>query len=284
MIYYYGGKQRIARRIVSLLPPHTVYVEPFCGGCAVLSKKGLSPVRNSVYYREVINDKNEQLVAFFRQLQNNPDLIRKLECTLYSRSECKKASEILKNSESSDEDLAWAFFVSTQQGFGGKLNSGWGTCTRGENHPCTFANKVNRLSWFQDRIKKVHIECDEALKVISRWDSPHTCFYCDPPYPGTNQGPYSGYTLQNYTDLIDVLKNIQGSFVLSCYEQGCEPKEWTQVKIKTRMAVAKMAKNRDRTESLWIVDRSKDSSSKLLPYLWSPSKGFPYKNKGLFAE
>lgn len=38
-IAYYGGKQRLASRIVKLMPKHTVYVEPFCGGAAVLFVK-----------------------------------------------------------------------------------------------------------------------------------------------------------------------------------------------------------------------------------------------------
>jgi DNA adenine methylase len=36
---YAGGKQRMASRIVKLLPKHTVYVEPFVGGAAVLCAK-----------------------------------------------------------------------------------------------------------------------------------------------------------------------------------------------------------------------------------------------------
>lgn len=47
MISYYGGKQRLASKIIQYIPPHTVYVEPFCGGCAVMFKKGLPEIKNS---------------------------------------------------------------------------------------------------------------------------------------------------------------------------------------------------------------------------------------------
>lgn len=32
---YYGGKMRMSKRIVEVLLPHTVYVEPFAGGASV---------------------------------------------------------------------------------------------------------------------------------------------------------------------------------------------------------------------------------------------------------
>ncbi len=34
-VTYYGGKQRLAKKIVSMFPPHKIYCEPFLGGGAV---------------------------------------------------------------------------------------------------------------------------------------------------------------------------------------------------------------------------------------------------------
>ena len=41
-VTYYGGKQQMAAKIVSLIPEHTGYVEPFCGGAAVFWQKAPS--------------------------------------------------------------------------------------------------------------------------------------------------------------------------------------------------------------------------------------------------
>jgi DNA adenine methylase len=44
---YLGGKNRIAQKIISLIPHHTAYIEPFCGGAQVLFHKARSQVEIS---------------------------------------------------------------------------------------------------------------------------------------------------------------------------------------------------------------------------------------------
>lgn len=118
---YYGGKQRIAKRVVELMPPHTCYVEPFAGGLAVLFEKGLPHLTNSHNYREVINDADESIVNFWRELQReDSDLVRRAVYTPYSRSEYAKAMR---------EKSAWATWVSTVQSFGNKKEGGWAIVT-----------------------------------------------------------------------------------------------------------------------------------------------------------
>ena len=75
-IPYYAGKQRMASKIMPHLPPHTVYCEPFSGGLAVMMRKGLPEITDKSNYREVINDKNDQLINMWRQLRSSPELHR----------------------------------------------------------------------------------------------------------------------------------------------------------------------------------------------------------------
>ena len=50
LLTYYGGKQRIAKDILSLMPKSDVYIEPFCGGAAVFF------ARDWTSKLEVLND------------------------------------------------------------------------------------------------------------------------------------------------------------------------------------------------------------------------------------
>lgn len=46
---YYGAKQRIANKLIKMLPPHNAWVEGFCGSASLTLAKKPVPI-------EVIND------------------------------------------------------------------------------------------------------------------------------------------------------------------------------------------------------------------------------------
>jgi len=263
-ISYYGGKQRIASKIVDVLEsiPHTVYSEPFSGGLAVLYAKKVRG-GNSDYYREAINDINQCLITFWRVARDRPDdLQRYIELTPYSQEEYCVSKQIYNNPSKYDElKIAWAVYIQCNMSFANKIEAGWAVQTIGRNSSATWHNKKSNLLQAFKRLEKVHIGCEDALKFIERFDSPQTLHYVDPPYPNTNQGHYGGYTLDDYQALCDALDNCQGSYVLSNYAQGIAPKSAQRlVEIETVMSAAN-GKDRSkvdtkRTEKLWICDRS----------------------------
>lgn len=260
---YYGGKQRLAKRIVKLLPPHTVYCEPFCGSAAVYFKKGLPPIGNSDYYREVLNDTNQQLIGFFRDMQDpvkRAELIERLEWTLHSQDEYKIAKA------GSD---SWSWFCNVGWGFSNIPSSGFGNGLSGRNLAGTHHNKASYLKDFRDRFKYTTIMNEPALKVIQRMGSPQTCFYVDPPYPSTDQGHYSGFSQSDFDELITVLDSLMGSVVLSCYNNASVPDHWVKHEFEA-IASSKVitGKNRNhseksshrddakRTECVWVKPAS----------------------------
>ena len=60
---WHGGKQYLADKIISLMPPHIHYVEPYFGGGAVLFRK------DGTGSSEVVNDLNKELSTFWKVLQ-----------------------------------------------------------------------------------------------------------------------------------------------------------------------------------------------------------------------
>lgn len=262
LISYYGGKQRLASKIVPLLPPHTVYVEPFAGGASVLFAKGKPPVTNHHHYREVINDTLGNLVTLYRVAKLQPDaLFAQIDATLFARSEYDRAVSIYKEPDGHDDvTVAWATYVAVMQAFANVPGGGWAMQVKAQNNAETWQNRMTRLPEQLDRLKDIYVEQDDALNVIKRWDSPQTVFYCDPPYPDTTQGHYSGYTQDDFDALLETLGNCKGSFVLSCYPNDAVPNEWKRVDFTARMSASNGRSRTEhkttRTECVWVVDRS----------------------------
>jgi DNA adenine methylase len=278
---YYGGKSRIATQIVPhiMAIPHTVYVEPFFGGGAVLYAKGKIERGNSDYYREAINDLNKQLITFWRVAREQPEeLARWIELTLYSQEEHREALIIYRNpSEYSDLKVAWATYIQCNMSFASQIGCGWAAQVINESKAATWVNRAARLPECFERLRDVYIGCEDALSFIKRFDSSHSLIYADPPYPDTNQGHYGGYTLDDYQALCEALDACESSYVLSNYHQDIAPKSAQKcVEIEAVMSAlngrSRTKHNTKRTEKLWICDRSKNIRADLQAIAKMPSK------------
>ena len=265
LVSYYGGKQKIASKILSYFPKHAVYVEPFCGGAALLFSKPVLNTGTSSDYRECINDINNHLITLYRVAKLNGDeLIKMIESTPYSQSEWFRAKSILKNG-ASDLEIAWATYIQCNCSFAAKIGSTWAISKCSKNCAYTWYNCKQRLKEQIDRLEKVHISCEDALKCIDRWDSPHTLFYCDPPYPSTEQGHYKGYTQTDFETLLNKLSTIKGSFILSCYPNDAVPKEWKKIEFNTIMSVSRdKSIPKERIDCIWIKESTQIPRKKIL--------------------
>lgn len=180
LISYYGGKQRLAPYVVPLIRqiPHSVYTEPFAGGAAILYAKGRPETKDSSSYREAINDISELIINLYRVARAHPDeLQRRIELTLYSQSEYRRAIEYCKAGHEDPIELAWATYVNAQMSFANKMNGGWGMGLNSRNSASTWVQKQSRLPECLERLKDVHIGCEDALRFIKRWDSPQSLHY-----------------------------------------------------------------------------------------------------------
>lgn len=246
LLSYYGGKQRLAPTIISLMPHFKSYIEPFCGGAAVFF--ALPEDKKRV---EVLNDKDERIVTLYRVAKTKTDaLIEMIDGTPYSRSCHKRASNIWDGKqEATDLEVAWAVYVTIMQGFGNKAAHGWGY-SKEKKLAQFYTMMKSRLKEQINRLDNAYIECDDALRVIARWDSEDAFFYLDPPYPETDCGHYEGYSLNDYKTLIDLLATIKGKFLLSNYHQAVTiPEKWIQIEKSLLCSVTNTVEKRGkRTE------------------------------------
>jgi len=213
-ITYYGVKQSMLNYILPLIPPHKIYCEPFFGGGAVFFAKEKS-------YLEVINDTNDRLITFYEVMRNNfDDLNALIQDTLHSEALHLRARDIYHGRiESSKTEMAWSFWVVTNMSFAGSIYGGWKWCngTSGGHSGRFIRAKREEFVLLKKRLKDVHISKRDALEVVSKRDTLKTFFYLDPPYPGACQAHYYGYTMLEFTALLNILKDIKGKFLLSNY-------------------------------------------------------------------
>lgn len=175
---YYGGKTKLAERIVALLPACGHYVEPFAGGLAVLLAKPRSAM-------ETVNDVDGDLMLFWRVLRDRPDdLARVCDLTPHSRAEHDAAYDL----DVDQLERARRVWVLLSQGRGGALRrTGWrfyrdpaGSTTSMPDYLAAYAARIPPCAV---RLHGVSLECRDALEVIEDYGQhDDVLLYCDPPY------------------------------------------------------------------------------------------------------
>lgn len=254
---YYGGKIRLAHKIIPHIPKHTIYVEPFCGGASIFFKKPWPDTKNGGHYREVINDTNQLVYNFYKTFRDKPDeLIFKIENTPYSKDEYNDAFRIVADKDQAQYDnvtKAWSFYVAITQTFGKKINGRcWGRAMYGANLSYSYHSKIKALGLLRSRLDGVHIDNKDALEIIKDYDAPQTFFYLDPPYIDTDQRYHAEknnnveiFSQEKLIKLLDLLKDIKGSFILSHYKNEIlDSYGWKRVDFETKMSVSGVGKTR----------------------------------------
>ncbi len=207
IVPWIGGKRRLAKHILPLFPAHECYVEPFCGAAALYFLK--EPVR-----AEVINDINGDLVNLYRVLKHHlEEFIRQFKWALTSR-QIYKWLQITPEETLTDIQRAAQFFYLQKLAFGGKVSSRtFGTSTMSAPR-FNFSRIEEELSAAHLRLSQTVIEHLPWDECVRRYDRPHTLFYCDPPYWGT-EGYGVAFGLGNYDRMAELARSIKGRMVIS---------------------------------------------------------------------
>ncbi|MCI0560665.1 MAG: DNA adenine methylase, partial [Nitrososphaera sp.] len=177
-----GGKSRLRKFIIPMIPVHTCYVEPFAGAAWVLFGKPPSDV-------EVLNDIDQELVNFFRVVKEKPEeLIGSFEWELVSRAEFERLAS-LDTYQLSDVQRAHRFYYLIMAGWGGEARyPRFQTSIKDGGHGNRLAGALKtlkqRLVPIHQRLSTVIIENLDWEECVNRYDRDGTVMYLDPPYPG----------------------------------------------------------------------------------------------------
>jgi DNA adenine methylase len=242
-IKWHGGKYYLRNWIIDLMPPHLHYVEPFFGGGGVLLAR--DPDRDWMSTEktklpgaiqgssEVANDLHGELSNFWRVLQDPEDFQafhRRVELTPFSETEFEAA---LSNSHDTQwnqiaDRIARAvnFFILARQSRQGLMRD-FATLSRNRTRSrineqvSAWLRVVEGLPDVHLRLRNVVVLNQDACDVIKKQDGEHTLFYCDPPYVHETRSTTGEYAFEmtegQHRELLDILANIRGKFMLSGY-------------------------------------------------------------------
>ena len=282
-IWWFGGKGPMTAKLLKLIPPHRIYVEPFGGGASILFAKEPSQI-------EVYNDLDSGLVNFFRVLRD-PKKFEKLHrlvyLTPYSREEYCFCRDTWQQCED-DVERAYRWFVVARMSFSGRFGSSWSfgvtkSC-RGMAGKCSqWLTTIEYLPEIHRRLMQVQIEHRDFREIFKIYDTPDTFFYCDPPYvPDTRRGGQYKHemTLQDHQELVEILLQIKGKVILSGYSHAVyaplEQNGWKLLNYKTAChAVGRTRatgilgdgaalEKQARIESVWVSPNAQDTGKQQL--------------------
>lgn len=248
IINYPGAKWGMAKEIVSIMPSHRSYLEPFFGSGAVLFNKPPSAI-------ETVNDIDGDITNFFKVLrERSSELIEAISLTPYSREVFDDAHE---NRGTDDFDRAYRFAIRSRMGHGFKTYQKTGfkidVYARERSYCVSVWNKMpEQIAEAAARLKGVQIENRPALDLIKKFNYDNVLIYADPPYLlNTRAGKQYRCEMseQDHVDLLAALVKHKGKVILSGYPSEMYDRElrgWQKIQRKS------YNQNSDqRTEVLW---------------------------------
>src|SRR5262245_13577332 len=272
-----GGKYYLARQIVTLMPRHTHYVEPYAGGMAVLFAKSSEDVS------EVVNDLNGDLMNFWRVLQDKKlfaEFKRRVEVVPFSEVEWQDAQTELAEPATSITgtarlERAVRFFILCRQSMSGRCQEftplSRNRTRRGMNEQASsWLKAIEGLPAVHARLQRVVILNRPAVEVIRSQDGPGTLFYLDPTYlhetrsSATMFGEYE-MPEEQHIELLDLIQGVQGKVMISGYRSSlydARLAKWCRHEFMVPNSTATGDFKRRMIETLWCNFRSRTVAQK----------------------
>ncbi len=240
-----GGKSQLRKEIISMIPDHICYVEPFFGAGWVYFGKEPSQV-------EVINDIDGELINLYKMIKYHANEIERLmEYELSSREEFDYYKTI-DSKYLTEIQRAIRFYYLTSQSFASRGGT-YGYGTTKEPAPHIFNTYLKKL---KERLRNTYIENLGFEEILRRYDRDYTYYFCDPPYFETD-----GYGVEfgerEHIKLRDTLSNIKGKFLLTINDHEAV-REWYKPynikEVRVRYSVSRKKEARKMYNELIITN------------------------------
>ncbi|MFD2638372.1 DNA adenine methylase [Piscibacillus salipiscarius] len=248
ILHYPGSKWSMASWIISHMPEHKTYLEPFFGSGAVFFNKPKSKI-------ETINDLDSSVVNLFKMIRDNPEeLARQISFTPLSREEYYTSYN--DHTGDSLED-ARRFLIRCWQAIGAKTSdrTGWRSLIS-SNGPDTAAdwNKLSqKILIVAERLKQAQIENQPAEKLLERYRREDVLIYADPPYvleTRTKRHYKHEMDTKGHIELLSLLNQHPGPVILSGYNHDLYNDYLEGWHKETLQVLAEAGAKRE--EVLWI--------------------------------
>ena len=215
-----GGKTRLKNKIISKIPEHKTYIEPFVGGGSVFFKKPLAE-------KNVINDKNKELIGFYRKLRDGN--CRKLQkCDLPNNEKEFKKANVNKKS-------VCGFLGINKRSYSGYMDNPKFHIVRGKNCNGGSCEKSNLHSVkkdctkYQQKLNKTKILNQDYRTVVKNHANKDSFTYLDPPY--VDAVDY-GEEKVEVEDVCNLAKSTKGKVMVSYNDHPKVRKACRGLKIK----------------------------------------------------
>ena len=205
-----GNKQKLAKAIVPLMPPHKIYIEPFFGAGGMFFNKPKAK-------HNIVNDLDDDVFNLFQVVIKDA---KKLEDYFYKMPTHSSLLDYWKETKEVEPiQKALRFLLLsnlTFMGAGASIQGGTG------NTKEAFYKNIDKTYEMINDVK--FFNCDAVTflskKVAFGESAPiKDCFiYCDPPYLGTGDNYSDSYTEEMSAELFDCLVGIGCKFALSEFD------------------------------------------------------------------
>ena len=257
-----GSKWTLAEWIITQMPSHDCYIEPFFGSGAVFFNKAPSNV-------ETLNDRDSLVVNLFRIIRDKPEQLEAaIALTPWARAEYDSCRRDLASGD--EIENARRLLVAMWQAVGVRRASrddestagscGWRSRdTLHQSPTATWKRLPERIRAASQRLLNAQIENRPALDVIARHADPGVLIYADPPYVRSTRGVsaqrgtcFYAHEMsdEEHEQLLAALKAHPGSVMLSGY--SCPLYEETLTDWQRREINVRIQNNQTRRETLYL--------------------------------